>query len=238
MEFRPGPPQDAVVEDEATRLRLQAVEGVWRGRCKDALLWERYLYEDHTRRQLSAWAKRLECFRFCRAYGGHGGDGDQLVCVLRLGDEASLLAMCAALGVGLRPMPSAEVLAGMSAGERPSSAQEFAGWVQPGWVEIQGVRVFAWIGVHLLKDESGTLTGERLSTLKLSIMDRDDVWSVTEAAVADALLVEAVLKPLLGQVVDPPQDDRNCISPKRYPEMFGLWTRETAQWPWDEPAPR
>ena len=213
-------------------------EDVCRRLCRQALLWERYLFEDHTRKQLSGWARRLNYFRFARAYGGHNGDGDQLIVVLRVDSEAALLSTCAALGIVLQPMPDDERLAAMPVGERPSSSRQFPGWQQPGHVVIAGARLFAWLGGHLVKDDGGRLTCESIASVKLSLADPDNIWDVTEAAVVHAEAVERTLAPLASQLIEPPQDDRNCISPKRYPEMFGLWHRATAEWPWDEPDPR
>ncbi len=213
-------------------------EEVCRRRCQQALLWERYLYEDHTRRELSGWAKRLQFFRFCRAYGGHGGDGDSLMVVLRVEDELTLLAACKALRIGLQPMLTEAQMAGMSAGQRPTSPREFPAWRQPGHVQVAGARVFGWVGGYLVKDAEDRLTGESIPSLKLTLADADGIWSVTAAAVAQAEAVERLLEPLAARLIDPPQDDRNCISPKRYPEMFGLWHRATAEWPWREPDPR
>ena len=212
-------------------------EEVCRQRCREVLLWERYLYEDHTRKQIGAWARRLKHFRFARAYGGHANDGDQLIVMLRTGDEDAMLAICRALGLVLQPMPSAPELQKLSAAELPLSCRHYPGWQQPGHTSVAGSRLYAWLGSYLVKDESGRLTGEAIPSLQLSVMDEEDVWSVTEAAVAHAEAVESLLTPLAAQLIDPPQDDRNCISPKRYPEMFGLWHRATAEWPWREPDP-
>jgi len=56
--------------------------------------WSRYLFESHSQRELSDWARRLAYFRFRRAVGGHAGDGDELVLWLRHagGEDAQLLA--------------------------------------------------------------------------------------------------------------------------------------------------
>jgi len=43
--------------------------------------WHQYLFESHSEVTLRQWAKRLQKFRFVRAYGGHANDGDSLVVV-------------------------------------------------------------------------------------------------------------------------------------------------------------
>jgi hypothetical protein len=58
-----------------------------------------YLFEEHSPARLSAWARRLTRFRFCRAYGGHVNDGDTLRLLLRIGSREDALTLLAALGV-------------------------------------------------------------------------------------------------------------------------------------------
>ena len=227
----PAPPQKPLATSPVSP------EDVCRRKCREALLWERYLYEDHTRKQLADWARRLKYFRFCRAYGGHAGDGDQLIALLHTPDEPTLLATCATLGLPLQPMPSEAEAATVPLGDRPSSSRHFPHWQQPKRVEIDGARLFCWVTSHAPKGPDGKPTGQALPALQFSLSDRDNVWAVTESTVREAELLETRLAALAAQLIDPPQDDRNCLCPKHYPEMFGLWYRATAQWPWDEPDP-
>lgn len=53
--------------------------------------WTDYLYRRHSPEQLAEWARSLEYFRFCRAYGGHNNDGDRLLVSLWLDDEVAAI---------------------------------------------------------------------------------------------------------------------------------------------------
>jgi hypothetical protein len=75
---------------------------------------EQHLYRRHARKELSAWARRLTYFRFCRAVGGHANDGDQLSLALRYDGEADALALYVKLAGGI---------------------------VEPGCVQLRGVSV-------------------------------------------------------------------------------------------------
>lgn len=154
--------------------------------------------------------------------------------VLSTPDEASLLATCQVLGIQLLAMPDEAALAAMLPHLQPFSSYQFPNWQQPGYVVVAGVRLYAWQSGYALKDETGRYTGESSASLRLSVSDK---WAVTEATVAQAEAIEKVLQPLAAQLIDPPQDDRNCFSPKRYPEMFGLEEDAFGEWPWDEPDP-
>lgn len=61
--------------------------------------WLDYLFYRHPRAELVAWARRLRYFRFCKAYGGHANDGDQLLAALRYTDEPDLTQLLLHLGL-------------------------------------------------------------------------------------------------------------------------------------------
>ncbi|GAA3588544.1 hypothetical protein GCM10022419_083600 [Nonomuraea rosea] len=174
--------------------------------------WTDYLHERHPPARLSAWARELAYFRFCRAYGGHANDGDHLLVSLRTETQTGLLRTLSALGVPVtrlppgrpRPVPGVAYSAAEFAGF-PAAMPRFPEIGQPGHVEIAGHRAHVWS--H----------GDRLN---ISLADTVDHYNVTDAAVASAKSIEALLAPIAGQVVDPPQDDRNCVCPRYYP---GLW---------------
>ncbi|MEV0390262.1 hypothetical protein [Nonomuraea sp. NPDC050643] len=174
--------------------------------------WTDYLYERHPPDRLRAWARELAYFRFCRAYGGHANDGDHLLVSLRAGTRADLLRVLSALAVPVERLPAAHPRpvpgVAYSAAEFarfPAPMSRFPDIGQPGHVEIAGQRAHVWS--H----------GERLS---ISVADVVDPYNVTGAAVAAAKSIEAMLGPIAGQVVDPPQDDRNCICPRHYPDFW------------------
>jgi hypothetical protein len=174
--------------------------------------WTDYLYERHPPARLHAWVRELAYFRFCRAYGGHSNDGDHLLVSLRVQTETDLLSTMSALDVPVkrlrpgtpRPVPGVAYSAAEFS-RFPAAMPRFPGIGQPGHVEIAGQPAHVWS--H----------GDRLN---ISVADTVDHYSVTDAAVASAKSIEALLAPIAGQVMDPPQDDRNCVCPRYYP---GLW---------------
>jgi hypothetical protein len=73
------------------------------------MLWARYLLRDHSVDELKEWAQRLKWFRFCRAFGGHAHDGDQLVLAIRSSDEAELNGLWKAVGGAQQSPTSADI---------------------------------------------------------------------------------------------------------------------------------
>ena len=74
--------------------------------------WEQYLYRSHSLAELSEFALRLSCFRFCRAIGGHANDGDELVVALRYSDDEDLSRLWRELGLA-EPLPDRCTIAGV-----------------------------------------------------------------------------------------------------------------------------
>lgn len=174
--------------------------------------WEQYLYEQHSAEQLARWAVSLRYFRFCRAFGGHAGDGDQLRVALAVDSRDDLETILAALGIPLTILPADE--------PRPVAGQSYTGAeyarfrdaigrfpdvAQPSHVRLAGEKAFAWVG------------SDRLT---VSISDEDDIWSVTDAAVEVARRVEPMIDPIAHRVIDPPGNDRHCICPTYYPDFW------------------
>ena len=67
--------------------------------------WEQYLFKEHSREQLAAWARRLAFFRFCRAWGGQANDADQLLVAFRIDSEDDLLDVLGILGIPEKRVP-------------------------------------------------------------------------------------------------------------------------------------
>ncbi len=75
-----------------------------------------------------------------------------------------------------------------------------------GHTTLAGEPVFAWLGTD---------------RLTLSLHDPDAPWDVTPRAIAGARRIEPLLDPVADLLIDPPRDDEHCITPQRYPELFG-----------------
>lgn len=175
--------------------------------------WEQYLFERHTRAELSAWARSLRYFRFWRAIGGHSGDdGDQLMTAIQLGSERELLEVLGLLAIPIVRLPpgTPEPQPGVSYTSAqynafPPKINDFPHIQQPSHIRLAGEKAHAW--VH----------GGRL---EITISDEISRYDVTSEAVASARRVEPLLLPLAHKIIDPPRDSRNCVCPRFYPELW------------------
>ena len=171
-------------------------------------LWRRYLHEEHSEETLRRWARRLSIFRFCRAYGGHANDGDELLAVFRYDSIPQLLAALRQLGIDPvvhatqppQPVPG-KAYPGEEFDRFPSLIDDT--WIeQPRHCTVQGTRVFVWCW------------GGRV---EISIHSG---FQVTEQDVENAAALEPLLAGLPLERIDPPRDDEHCISPRHYPRWF------------------
>ncbi|MFI6318714.1 hypothetical protein ACIBG8_14390 [Nonomuraea sp. NPDC050556] len=157
--------------------------------------------------RIRVWARELRYFRFCRAYGGHANDGDHLLAALRVDTRGGLLEVMDTLGIPVVTDVSSPVPGqAYTAAEYARFSLPIPGFpdiAQPGHVEIAGHRAHVWCHGELLR---------------ISVADTGDPYSVTDAAVAAARSIEPLLP--AARVVDPPQDDRNCVCPRYYPEIW------------------
>lgn len=175
--------------------------------------WHAYLHERHSRDELRGWARSLAYFRFCRAFGGHANDGDCLRVALAVPSEQDLFEVAVQLGITLERLPhdNPEPVVGTSytsaefAKFKPSIGGYDPPIRQPGQVRIAGASVFAWV---------------RAGRLDLSMSDEDEPHEVTARTVRSAQTVETLLRPLAHLCIDPPQEGRNCLSPKAHPELW------------------
>ena len=170
--------------------------------------WRRYLYEEHSEQTLRRWARRLSIFRFCRAFGGHAGDGDQLLAVFRYESIPRLLDALRQLGIEpvihatRPPQPEPEkAYPGDEFARFPSLIDDT--WIeQPGRCTISGIEAFVWCG-----------GGE----MAISISSG---YHVTEEDVESAAALEQLLAGLPLERIDPPRGSEHCISPRHYPDWF------------------
>ncbi len=172
-----------------------------------------YLFREHPESELRRWAAGLSYFRFCRAYGGINNDGDDFRVALGFSGEEQLLQIAETLGFSLRKIPPAAARPVVGKGYTWEEAQHLwyeisclPNWEQPRFKAIGGVRVLALVERGLLSLYIAGASG--------------NPYEVTEADFNNALTVERYIAPLAERIVDPPQDDRNCISPKYYPEYW------------------
>lgn len=171
--------------------------------------WTRYLFEIHSEATLRSWAKRLQFFRFFRAYGGHANDGDSLDVAFRYAGIQQLEGFLDALGVKLTkhsvkpPQPEqGKSYSGEVFSKFPSLIPGTAWIEQPGHSQIAGTKIFIWCG-----------EGE----VKISVGEN---YTICEEDVVAAVDIERELAGLNLQRIDPPSDSKHYICPKYYPEFF------------------
>jgi hypothetical protein len=177
--------------------------------------WEQYLYADHSRSELHTLARGLRVFRFCRAYGGHATDADQLLAALHIETEQKLLESFTRLGIvaeyltpdAPKPIPG-QPYAPQTFVTFPPGISTYPHIKQPGHVTLAGVSAYVW--VHATR-------------LEISVADHHNPYEVTATAVRSAQLIERLLLPLADMLIDPPLDNKYCICPKYYP---GIWAME------------
>ncbi len=171
--------------------------------------WEQYLYAQHSRETLRAWARRLELFRFVRDFGGIASDGDSLDVAFRYDSEPQLLGFFGS--VRLEPVVH-PVLPPQPEPGRSYSSEAYNAfpplipgtrWIeQPGHCVLFGVRAFVWC---------------RTDRITVSIYSG---YEVTEEDVERAAGLEPHLKGVLLDRIEPPADRVHCICPKYHPELF------------------
>lgn len=172
--------------------------------------WHQYLFESHDEATLRNWARRLNLFRFFRAYGGHANDGDSLDVAYRYDSIQGLRDFFAFLDMALvehserPPQPVPGVAYPGDEYARFPSLIPGTKWIeQPGHCEIAGRRAFIWC-----------TEGQ----IKLSLASG---YVVSENDVASAEALEPVLREAPLARIEPPIDNLNCVCPKYYPQFFG-----------------
>ncbi len=162
--------------------------------------WPHGAFGRHSEAELTEWARTLSIFRFCGAIGGHANDGDQLMAGLRYSSSDDLADLAAALGITLWRVPWLRL---NDANQIPDAPR----WQQPDRQSLGGVSVFVYAEHGILNICIAGAAG--------------DPYSVTQADVDQARIVERLLEPVRHRVVDPPRDNPRCICPKYYPSIFG-----------------
>ncbi|MEO5725742.1 MAG: hypothetical protein ABIV93_01985 [Byssovorax sp.] len=171
--------------------------------------WKSYLFSQHSEETLTAWARKLAMFRFCRAVGGHAQDGDFLGVAFRYESEAQLLSFFRRVGrepVVYRSKPPQPVR-GKSYPKAEFDAFpsliEGTCWIeQPGHCTLFGSKVFLWCGNGQINIRVGS------------------GYDVMPDDFEKAAFLEPYLEDLPFERFEPPQDNKYCICPKYYPEYF------------------
>src|SRR5215207_1177828 len=161
----------------------------------------------HSLKEIAAWALSLKYFRFCEAYdvGPPRDDPERLLVAIRIESEQDLVVVFGHLGIPVERVPADAPRRSWGIVNDPTPVTQFPDIYQPGAVRIAGVRVVGWVGAD---------------RLELQITDEQDPHVVTAAAVQSARSVEPLLAPLADRIIDPPQDNSYCFSPKSRPQYW------------------
>lgn len=161
-------------------------------------LWQRYFFERHSLETLIQWSQRLRYFRYCRAYGGHAGDGDSLLVAIRIQSEQELHEVFDYLQL---PIVFTALAPSLSDGIDNSIKWSYPQVEPPKHVVLAGIKVFIWTYPD---------------RLKLTITNLEHPTEVTESSVIAAEQLEPFLTPLASKMINPPQDDRYCFIPEHW----------------------
>jgi len=168
------------------------------------------MFRQHSNAELRGWARRLNLFRYCRAFGGHANDGDSLEVGFSYDSAQDIKNFFDFLGIELvqhttkPPQPETGVpYPGNVFASFPRLIKDTRWIEQPGHCQIRGISVFAWC-------EKG----------KIRLSVSGDGYEVTSEHVANAELLEKVLVNAPLKLLDSPIDDKHCVCPKYYPELF------------------
>jgi len=172
-----------------------------------------YLFQRHTEDEIRRWAVSLSYFRFCRAYGGHANDGDQFLAAFRYTNENDFVSLLGTIGLSPkelladnpRPVPGKSYSL-EEFDQFKTEINDFPNLEQIGHCEIAGNKCFVWAADH---------------RVTVSVVGGDDnPYEVSEDDFQRAQRIDSQLQELADRVIDPPQDDQNCISPKYYPSYW------------------
>jgi hypothetical protein len=180
----------------------------------EASRWQDWIFERHSREELAVWAPALKCFRYCRANGGHANDGDELKVAIRFGSEEELRSQFEALGIPLEEMPAVAPRPVAGAAYRGDEWAKFLPFVdslphlrQPSHISFNKIPCHVWIYPQ---------------KWELCIVDPAYPYEVTSRSIEHARAIDPLFKSIGNDIVDPPLDNKRCICPKFYPD---LWDR-------------
>lgn len=170
--------------------------------------WQ-YLFERHSIDEVRSWNRRLQYFRYFRAYGGHANDEDSLDVAIRYHDSDDLLSVLSQLEIyptihsEAPPQPEFGVLYTPDDFNKFPSIVEGTRWIeQPGHTRLFGEPVFVWCK----KD-------------RIMISPAQNSLDVCESTVVAAEVIEPHLTKLRDRIFDPPRDTDHYLCEANYPNL-------------------
>ena len=169
----------------------------------------RYLFERHSFDEIHSWNRRLQCFRYFRALGGHANDEDSLDVAIRYQGVDDLLQVLGQLGISpvihSRAPARPEYGVSYTADEFSKFPSIIGGtqWIQqPGHTHLFGEPVFIWCE----KD-------------RIMISPEKSTLDIVESNVAAAEAIEPHLAKLRDRIIDPPRQSDHYLCAANYPEL-------------------
>ncbi len=171
-----------------------------------------YIFERHSESEIRSWNKRLNYFRYFRAFGGHANDGDSLDLAIRYSGNDQLLNIFRLLNIKAEifdakpPQPEfGKSYSGFEFALFPSLIKNTRWMKQPGWINIMNEPAFVW--AH--EDHVILTAGPRS-------------YEVNEERVECAVKIERSVDfaSVKDMIIDPPKNTPHYVSPVYYPELF------------------
>jgi hypothetical protein len=183
--------------------------------------FSKYLFAQHDQATIRKWAVSLSYFRFCRAYGGHANDGDRFLAALAYMDELDFLAILETLGLTPNTLPPQPAIT-QPAITQPD--QHFPEAIENFKFRVKDLPHLEQIGFCQI-DDAPCFLWASLGIMTLTVAGAEgNSYEVTEKDFQQAKRIETRLHVHANWIIDPPQDDRNCVCPKYY---AGYWQTHT-----------
>lgn len=155
-------------------------------------LSDTWLFETHSREELSSWVKQLKFFYFFRASGGHANDGDLFKASIKFSNKQDLAYKLSKMGISSSALPVGS-----------KSASE-----QPLYQMINGNRCFVWV------------QGRSITVSVFGA--EGDLYSVSEKDFQICKNIEKLFDQAEFQGQKSRNSERSicCISQEKYPELY------------------
>ena len=174
-----------------------------------------WLYETHSKEQISEWANGLKYFYFFRAWGGHANDGDSFKASIKFSNRQDLIDKLSKLGITLATIPAdhPRPVIGKSYTHEEykrfkNEIKDFPDLEQHSHRLINGSRCFVWA-------EKGSIS--------FSVFGEDgDLYSSSQADFETCKNIESSFDKagFQDQKDNSLESSVCCISKTKYPELF------------------
>jgi len=162
-------------------------------------LSDKWLFERHSKEEISRWVNDLKYSYFIRAWGGHANDGDEFKLTLNYKNKSDLSDTLKKLGISIKLLPK----------NQPESVSDVPEFEQPRHIDLNHIKCFCWI-------ENGKIS------FSLSGGQDGDLYEVTETDFENCKKLEQLIvdNNLTGMISRDLENNVTCISKARYAGLF------------------